>query len=705
MLTPEEELELAEIQKEREALEGEYSSISEEIANLQVAEAPKTEPTVPAVAEKSFLENAGEFIEPVANVAGAFSRGAVQAFTNEFGDEAIAAVTGRSPQEVSQGFEKSEKEYPITTALGGLAGGTLQGLGISTVTGGAGAPVAVAANAAKVNRLAKLLKNTVKGLTIGSGMGAVTSAGASKKTLKEQAAEGFKEVKEGAAGGGAVGGALSAATGTAGAVIGKLGSAVSKAIDEGKYPAMARLIRQGWRAGKEGKGFSGELSKDRYVDEAYNIAENVVRPKLTSALTDMRQVRDFIVENSEGTIDLSIPIQSLNRELKKIGFQEAEVLRKGIEKNYKGIIEKGYITLADANRFAKTLQDEMYNKPELSSQIKKAVFETQNSIKNMVKDRIPAKKAVEVLTSSPEYLEKYRKYVANLPDSEIAEMLSLQTKLTPKQAISKAKELKETLQVMGEVFKDEDPDIIGGIVLDPKIKSNMEQILRATHPVKVLDSKMSKILESSKLLGEVTTGKGESEMVDDVVKIFKNIISQPKDGQSAYLAKKKYEKSMGILREALPELADEIESKIQPALADLELQRYIEGAGFDQSIKDSGILRKALGDVGRVTTQGVNIASQTISAARRGEVGPITGLPTSTLMKPAISSLNSLKTKIDAKLQESPNNKIYQFFSKATEEAIQNQDEGRRIAILNLLNQYEPVRNMLKESEEEQNTK
>jgi hypothetical protein len=701
MLTPEEELELAEIQKERESLQMEYSSIDEELKKLQAPE--PVEPQVAApVEEKGILDRIQPVIEEGLGIAGALSRGVAQGFTNEFADEGLAKLTGTSKEEMQQDFEQSEKERPITTGIGNLIGGVAQGAALSTLTGGAGAPAAVASTLAKVNSLSKLLKNTAKGLSIGSTMGALTSAGASKKTLEEQRAEGFKEAKEGAKGGAVVGGTLSGVAGTIGAGVTKVADKISKAIDEGKYPAVARLVRQGWRSGKEGKGFSGEINKDKYVDEAYDIAENVVRPKITSTLTDLREVRDYIVENSEGTIDLSIPVQTLNAELKKIGFQEADLLRKGIEKNFRGISSKGYITLADANRFAKTLQDEMYNKPELSSQIKKVVFETQNSIKNMVKDRIPARKAVEVLSKNPAQLEKYRKYVSNLPDSEMAEMLSTQARLSPEQALDKAKEIKDTLKVMGEVFKDEDPEIIGSIMLDPKIKNYMDQILKVTHPVKVLDSKMSKILESSKILGEVTTGKGEAEMVDDVIKIFKNIITQPKDGQSAYLAKKKYEKSMELLREAIPELADVIDSRIKPALADLELQRYIEGAGFDQSVKDSGILRKVIGDVGRLGTQAANITSQTLQAARKGEAGPITGIPTSTMLKPAISTLNSLKTKIDFKLESSPNNKVYQFFSKSIDEAIQNQDEGRRIAVLNILNQYAPIREMLKETEEEQ---
>lgn len=722
-LTPEEQLELEEIRRQREALEADQLSINEEIAKLEQSQptAPiAPQPTAP-IAASSPKESEGFFsrigtgvkniVEPIAEtgfeLASAAEKGFEQALTSEFADEArakaIAAATGRPEEEVlaevRAEFEKSAKESPISTALGGLAGGIAQGAAISAATGGFGAPAAAANVASKVSFISRLLRNAAKGVAIGSAMGAAAGAGASKKTLKEQKKEGFKEAVEASKRGALFGGGLSAAGTTGGAALSKIGEKASKAIDEGKLPAVARLVRQAWRSGKEGKGFSGEAAKDRYTDEAFDVAENVVRPKITSTLTELRELRDNIVEQAEGTVDISVPIQNLTKQLKALGFQDAEILRQGIKKSYNSIADKGYITLADANRMAKNIADEIQSKPELRGKIKEISYAAVNDIKNLVKDRIPTAEAVKIVSQDPKLLNSYRKYVSNIADDELAEMLTAQNRMKPAEALKKAKEIKDVFKTMGEAFKDEDPEAVSSIILDPAIKDTMTQILRVTNPIKVLDSKMKKILDASEIMGEITLGKGEAEIVDDVVKIFKNIITQPKDSQAAYIAKKRYEKSMSSLKEAVPELANEIEERVKPVLADLELQRYIEGAGFDQSVKESGILKKLAGDVFRTGTQATNIAAQTIAAARKGEAGPIVGLPTTTLMKPGVSTLASLKTKVDNKLVSNPNNKVYKTFSEMIDSAIENQDEGRQIAVLNTLMQYEPIRKMMSEEE------
>lgn len=722
-LTPEEQLELEEIRRQREALEADQLSINEEIAKLEQSQPtpPTTAQPAAPIAAPSPKEPEGFFsrigtgvkniVEPIAEtgfeLASAAEKGFEQALTSEFADEArakaISATTGRPEEEVlaevRSEFEKSEKESPISTALGGLAGGIAQGAAISAVTGGLGAPAAAANVASKVALVSKLLRNVSKGIGIGGAMGAAAGAGASKKTLKEQAGEGFKEAKEASKRGALFGGGLSAAGTAGGAALSKLGEKASKAIDEGKLPAVARLARQAWRSGKEGKGFSGEAAREKYTDEAFDIAENVVRPKITSTLSELRELRDTIVENSEGTVDISVPINNLVKQLKTLGFQDAEILRQGISKGYKSIAEKGFVTLADANRMAKNIADEIQSKPELRGKIKEVSYAAVNDIKNLVRDRIPTSQAVRIVSEDPKLLNSYRKYVSNIADDELAEVLSTQNKMKPAEALKKAKEIKDVFKTMGEVFKDEDPEAVSSIILDPAVKDTMVQILRSTNPIKILDSKMKKILDSSEIMGQITLGKGEAEIVDDVVKIFKNIITQPKDSQAAYLAKKRYEKSMVGLKEAVPELADEIETRVKPVLADLELQRYVEGAGFDQSVKESGILKKLVGDVFRTGTQATNIAAQTISAARKGEAGPIVGLPTTTLLKPGVSTLASLKTKVDNKLATNPNNKVYKTFSEMIDSAIENQDEGRQIAVLNTLMQYEPIRKMMNEKE------
>jgi len=712
-LTPEEQLELEEIRKQRQAIEAEQSSLNEQLAKLEQSQSSTTPDTDTPEKSEGFFTRIGagiqDIVEPIvetgvesASAAGmAFGQGLTSDFADEASAKAISAATGRPYEEVLSEvraeFEKAATESPVSTFLGGLGGGIAQSALLTGLTGGAGAPAAAANVASKIPSLSRLIYNVAKGLTVGASQGFVTGVGSSKKTIKEQRKEGFQEATEAAKRGAAFGGGLSAVGGTGKVLLSKGAQKVSKAIDEGKLPPAARLTRQSWRAGKEGKGYSGEAAKDKYADEAFRVAKEEIRPKIIETVTELRELRDAIVERSPGTVDISIPIKSLLSELKKISFQDAEMIRQTIKRNYETISEKGFVTLAEANRMAKFIRDTVYDRPELRGTIKEASYTAVNDIKNLVRDRIPTATAVAAIAEDPILLKNYQKYVSKIADEDLASMISSKTQMKPKEALQKAKEVKNLFKTMTETFKDEDPEAVTSLIMDPVNKDLMTQILRLENPIRILDSKMKKILDTSEILGGVTLGKSESEIIDDALKIFTNLVTQPKDSTSAYVAKKKYELAMNSLKEAVPELEEVIQKQVKPVLEDLELQRYIEGAGFDQSIKESGLLKKLAGDIFRTGAQATNITAQTISAARKGEAGPIAGIPTTTLIKPGVSTLASLKKKIDEKLTENPNNKVYQMFSEMINNAIENQDEGRKIAVVNTLLQYESIRNMLGE--------
>jgi hypothetical protein len=718
MLTPEEQLELEEIQKERQALEAEQSAIDSDIVNFEQSQAepaetqavaqPLQSPTEPQGMFEKIGESAMGAVAPVGEYLGevleAGERGFEQGLTSEFADEAraqaIAAATGISYEEALEEVRAEEaaleKESPIATGVGGLLGGMAQGAALTALTGGAAAPVAAVQTAGKAAKLAKLITNTAKGIGIGAASGAAAGAGESEKSLKEQAKTGFKDAEEAAKRGALFGGALSAAGSALKGTAGAIGEKISKKIDEGELPQSFRMIRDAYRAGKGGKGFSGEASKQKYTQEAYDLAENTIKPKITESLGELRRLRDYIVENASGTADdIKTPLTILNNELKKLGSQDAESLRQTILRNYKLTAEKGYVTLADANKIAKTIADEI--KPEFSANIQKAAYAAINDMKNLVRNKIPDGQAVKIISDNPDMLNMYSKYVRNISQEDLAEMLKTKGNMSAGQALKKAKEIKTTLQTMGEAFKDEDPEVINSLILDPNVKDALTKILQVSSPIKELDRKMKNILDASEIMGEITNGKSDADIVNDVVKIFKNITSQPKDSSTAFIARKKFEESIARLKQAIPEVAEEIEKRTTGLVKDLELQRYIEGAGFDQSLKESGILKKLMGDIGQTTTQAANVVGQVQSAARQGKAGPISFIPTSTILKPGVSTLSSIKDKLDFKIMQNPKNPVYKTFAGMIENAINNQDEGRRIAIMNTLMQYSTFREFLKE--------
>jgi hypothetical protein len=717
MLTPEEELELQQIQQEREALEAEQASIDEAILNLEQTQTPPAEEQITQEAPEEAAEEQGIFDRmgqsvmkaagPVADYVGeaaeAAGRQFEQGLTSGYADEARARVraasTGRPYEEVLQEIQAEEEELkkqsPIASAVGGLGGAIAQGAAVTSATGGLGAPVAAVNVASKAAKLGKAITTIAKGLGTGAASGFVAGTGESKKTLKEQAEEGFKEAKGVAETGAAIGGALSTAGTAIKGTAGLIGEQISKKIDEGKLPQTFRMVRDAYRAGKQGKGFTGEANKQKYVEQAYDTSENFIKPKITEALSEIRTLRDYIVENASGVADdIKTPITILNNELKKLGFQEA--LRQGIVRNYKSLAQKGYVTLADANKMAKTISDEIESKPELSANIKKVAYTAVNDIKNLVRGKIPDQEAVNIISDNPEMMNLYSKYIRNISPENLATMLQSKSKLSAPQALKKAIGIQKTLKQLGDTYKN-NPEEISQMILEPEVKDSLIKIMQVSSPIRDLDRKMKNILDASEIMGDITAGKSEADIVNDVVKIFKNITAQPKDSSSAFVARKKFQESLERLREALPEVADEIEVRTRDLVKNLEIQRYIEGAGFDQAIKESGILKQIAGDVGKTATQGANIIGQVETADRQGKPGPIAFVPTSTILKPGVSTLSTIKDKLDFKLMQNPDNKVYKIFSEMVNNAINNQDQGRRVAIINTLMQYESFRNFMRE--------
>jgi hypothetical protein len=634
-------------------------------------------------------------------------RGAAQGLTAGFSDEATAALESaltskpyeQALEESQAEYKKAEEEYPITSTVGDIGGGLAQAVGLSVL----GTPAAgAAAGASKLTKAAQVLKNIVNPATkagflknvggaalAGGVQGAAQSVGRSEK----QGLERLKEAPGGALSGAVVGGGLAGVLGAAGAGVKKVGEKISKGIDEGKYPTSFRMIRQGTRSGAEGRGFAKEANLDRTLQEAFDVAENVIRPEITNTLSDLRQFREGILDRSTAVMDLSDVIKGFSRELKLLKDPEADQFRQMIKNSYENLAADGNLNPSRANAIAKEIKDYLQDKPELSAKVKKIGYTTANDIKNQIRKRIPDDEAMSIISSDPALLAKYRKYIRNVSDEGLADALKERSKLSDKDAIKKAKDIKQIVKTMGAAFSDEDPEVVSSIIQDPTMKAQFQSVLSLTSPVKIIDDKMHQLLTASEVMGDVTAGKGEAQIIEDITKIFKNLVEQPKDSTSAFLAKESFKRAMSNIRQASPEMADDIEKRVTPILENIKYQRYIMGEGFEKGARETGLLRGVVKDIGKLTAEGANLATQTLKAAGQGTAGPIMG--TSTLLRPTTSLFQSAKQVVDDVVQARPESKVWQTISETLEKALNEKDENRRAALLNTLMQYESFRNII----------
>jgi hypothetical protein len=593
-------------------------------------------------------------------------RGAAQGLTFESADELTARLeslaTGKPYEqalaESRAEYKAAEEEYPITTGIGGLAGGVAQGIGITALTGGAGAPAAAGTAVGRLAKLGKLakaalvpsagkgaIKNIASAATTGGIMGGLTGIGASEE-------EGLKAVKEapmsalsGAAVGGALGGVVEGAKG----LIGAAGKSISKGVEEGKFPTFVKMMQTGKRLGEQGKEFLSEASQKRPYKETLRVAEEEIIPEIKTALDESRTVRNFLIKESPIPITVENDLMSLANYLRsrpELGDETkiADNLMRFLKSktkfdNVTGNRFSEPLSALEAFSIKETLEDLAERNVELSADTKKALFGAAKSIKEKVDSSIDSDVASKILEKNPELKAIFQKIVERSP------------------------------------------------------KTNPEQL---QNPIKFLNSKMKNVLDASEMLGNVNPSlKSEAQRLKDVQKIFKNIISQPKDTSSGFLSEESYNKAMDSLKQAFPDLESKIQGKIKPIVEELDFQRYIEGSGLDRGVKEGGLIKKTVGDVARLGAEGANIMGAIGSAARRGEAGPIPFLPTTTILKPEVSLLSSIKSQIDKKLATQPNNKSFQILSESLQSAIEQQDEVRRAAILNTLMQYPTFRDSI----------
>jgi hypothetical protein len=668
-LTPEEELELQQLEEEQTSLYGELESLRTQLAK----------PNQPSISEEEGI--------PQTSMVEAGLRGAAQGLTfgmaDEIGARAESLITGKPYEkalsESRSEYKAAEQEYPITSTLGEVAGGIGQAVGLTALTGGAAAP---AAGATAVSRLAKLgqiaknvlvpttkagaVKNIATAARTGAVMGGLTGIGKSEK----EGLEALKEAPSAALAGGVAGGVLGGAVEGLGVVGKKAGEVISKGIEEGKYPEFFRMIRTGAKLGGEGKEFLSEASAQRAERQAYKAAGEVIIPELESNLKAARDVRNHLLANSKIPLDIENEVSTLANKLAKRPETEVKDLLSNLKGNISEIVGKPQIKkpspkLYDAEgNIIKTSPLQVDSPVSQLSALQS--YSILKEIDGAVKDELPAEVKRAIFEATKGIRSKIQ---SSLDPAQVDEILKIPT--------PDGQDLRSVYQ---------------------SLTSQLPENSLKNPPIKILDDQMSAVLNASEILGDINpSGKNEAEIIRDIEKVFRNVINQPKETSGAFLSKERYDAAMEKLKDKFPEVERKIQQEVAPIIEELNFRKYIRGEWSGRGIKETGFIKKALGDMGKLTAEGVNIASATKTAIAKGTSGPIPLVPTTTVLRPTVATLNTFKTKLDQKLAATPDNKPVQMFAAMIKNALDQKDESRRAAMLNTLMQYKSFRDMFKE--------
>jgi hypothetical protein len=694
-LTPEEELELKQLEEQLPSIMSDYEDLKKQLT-------PKAEGV-----ETGMIES--------------LARGAAQGLTFENADEIAAALSGVGGLVTGEGFGKAyekgleesraeyaaaEEEYPVASTVGQIAGGIGQGLALSAVPGASAASASKSLTAA--NRLKNLLlpsvskgagKNIASAITSGAAAGALTELGASEDKK-------LSDLGSGALSGAAVGGVLGAGIEGVKGIAGSIGKRISKGIDEGEYPEIFKQARTALRTGAEGQGFTTPKDKQMLIDEAKSVAKDFV-PQISEELKKVGNLRQKILENTEGVyIPVEKSIQALMDDLKTNPYKKANSIRKQIQKIYidkRMSLQGTPFTPAAASSLASDIEELMRTNKDVNKSILNVGYSTAKAIDDAVNMSIDTKTALSALAKDPEALADYSKYVQTLtPDELLGKPLKKGKKLSADVAQQKADELVQVLKDVSSMVGSEDPAIIDDLLkkTDPDLVSNL-------NPIRKLNDQMRKALSARGILGVKKGLNFDEKKYKDFEKIFQNILDQGKDTKSSLIKKERYEAAMTNLKESFPELAKQIDERVQPVVDKLQLKSYMETGSLDASGEKSGIIKSAIGNLGQLGVSGLNLAAQTTAAANKGIRGPFklgSSVPTSTMLRPSVSTLTSLKNSVDEIVElrkfKGGDPGVFKMISERLDDALKEKDEARRAAIINTLMQYSFFRNILNGGED-----
>jgi hypothetical protein len=678
----------------------------------------------------------------------AFARGAAQELTFGTADEIAAGIEStltdktyaKALEESRAEHDLSEEEHPVASLLGGITGGVGQAVGLSAVTGGT---YGVAKAPGLLGKAAQLAKSAImpssgksfaghvgKMAASGAVVGGLNAAGRSEKEGLER----VEDVPGGLASGAAIGGAF----GAVGKGIGKIGESISKKIDSGDAPYTAKMIRNAFRAGKEGIGLTTMKSKANIETQLMDAAKTATK-EVVNTLDEMRAVRYAILSNIQDPISLQNPIKNLEEGLSTLvsqGTLEASPVLEQLTKNYTSRIDPdtGTLSVASANELAAHIDgllssmNRSANPPTV--QLQKTMTDAIKAIKAEIRLNVDDKKAYTTLKQfAPEMIPKLQKYTKAIPDASVlasteisdqekrffpslkASITKSKKKMTPEELVKdeslyqkSLNELrKEELKAPKAPKKPKKTSKADAEDLDLLMKegASMDAAKSASSPLTKLDSGMHGILNASEILGDVTGSKTDSDKLSDVFKMFRNIYSQTKDNQSGQIAQERYVQALENLRKAYPELASRVEKTIEKPMGLYEIKKFSEGASLGESgTKESGLIKQAMTIPGSIIAGGANLLGQVKGAAIAGRSGPIP--MASSTMRPTTSTLNSIRSGVDGLITKHPESSMLKFIATHIDSALAENDEGRRAAILNTLMQYKTFRDMFninKESE------
>jgi len=656
-------------------------------------------------------------------------------------------------EESRQEYEAAQQQYPITSALGGIGGGIAQAAILTGLTGGAAAPAEGAALAGRGAKALQLLRSALvpsveKGALAniasagktGAIMGGLTALGASE----EEGLGRFKDLPGGVgvgAAGGAIGGAVVEGLGAAGKAVGKK---ISQKIDEGKLPDFFKQVRSGWDLGERELGTITPKDKSTIRDQAINVAEKFMEP-IDKITQEAGILKNKIYNNIVSRIDLKPEVDGLVSELKKLGRTKSIKLADEIERLYLLKLKqfadsKRNVTLGDWEGFRKEVEEILSTKKATNIGLVRNLKNdyVYDLMKSKIENAADAPTALAALSRDRDALELYSKYIKKLTPKELLGIDAYADDLQQESAAVVAQNLKGISKMEGvtpfSIKKDslagskrynmtkEEAELHAANINDlidiaknlsekegisvpletirDHIKGILEQssseVVQNANPIKKLNEIISRVKTSSELMGvnrKAGMQKSPVKSYDDFKKILQNVLKISDDRESNIANQIKYKKAMEYLRKDFPDLANDIETEIGKAVDDLQFLRYTQEGSLDTPIKEAGIIKSAMGNIGQYFASGSNLLSQTLTAAQKGEMGIIPGA--STVIRPGVSALNSIKKRIDRRIEVSPS-PILETLSGMIDKALAEKDAGRRAAMLNTLMQYGPIRDMMK---------
>jgi hypothetical protein len=671
----------------------------------------------------------------------ALARSAAQGLTFDTADEMAAALesaTSSKPyqqalEESRAEYKKSEKEYPITSALGGLGGGMAQAALITGLSGGTAAPAEAASVAGKGSKALQLLRsalvptvgegalaNIASAGKVGATMGGLTALGASEREGLERIKDVPTGVAVGGIGGATIGGALEG-LGATGRAIGK---SISEKADQGKLPEIFKVGKTSVALGKESIGFVTPENKATIRERAVQVAESVM-PQINSKIQEVATLKNKILDNIPAPQRANIvpEIKLLIGDLRKLGRNKANKAADEIESLYLNRLKEltdaqKTLTLGDWHSLSRDIDEILANKKIMGMGKAKGLRAKYGfTMKNKIESSVDTETALASLAKDTDALDLYSKYIKQLEPKkllnvdeaeEVAGVLGESLKgmggtafdVAKEDTLQKAQYLNDLVDSIKKIAITEDKSISEDLIR-AEIKNVLNnapiEVIENANPLKKVNDLIYNLSSGSEFLGikrKKDVFGSDLKSFEEFKKIFRNVLQLSSDKESNEINKKAYDKAMEYLSKNFPDMADNIRKSMDKAIDEIQALRYTQQGSLDAPLKEAGVIKSALGNIGQYMVTGANLAAQTVEAASKGTAGPIFG--TSTALRPGVSGLTSLKSTIDSY----PEGRIKDTLLKIVNQALNEKDAGRRAAMMNVLMQYSPIRKIMKERQD-----